>query len=141
MLKSAEGFSVTEMLVAIAAVAMAVIGIAAVYMDAAHSSRDTESHRKAEELAARMAGEIQRYKSQDGGFASSIGVVCDRKHVAADGRDATANQAACWQDDVEHELPNGLGTITLDSATHLYTVIVSWYEAGVGSASYVLRVS
>jgi type IV pilus modification protein PilV len=145
--RKASGFSFTEMLAAIAAVAIAVIGIAAVYLDSSHTSQDSEAHAKAVELAETMAGHIRRYRGQDAGFASSIGVVCDRSKTTlsqtnpADSRDATANDAACWQHDVEADLPNGLGTITLDSASNAYTVIVSWYEPGVGAASYVLKVS
>jgi type IV pilus modification protein PilV len=135
-----SGFSFTEMLAAIAAVAIAVIGIAAVYLDSNQGSRDSETHAKAVELAAKMADHIHQYRGKDAGFASSIGVVCDRsKTTLADGRDSTANDAACWQHEVEADLPNGLGTITLDSANNAYTVIVSWYEPGVGASSYVLK--
>ncbi len=124
------------MLAAIAAVAIAIIGIVAVYQDASHTSRDTEAHRTAVELAEEMAAKIRQYHGKEAGFASSIGVVCDKSSAQSrDIRDTTANEAACWQDEVEKHLQNGLGTITLDGTTRTYTVIVSWNEPGLGSAS------
>lgn len=138
----ARGLTIAELLAALLVIAVGVIGIAALYSDAAQENPDEHLRLQAAELAEEIAKRIE--ENQDGrvGYAGTVGVVCKPDASALSAVDAAANEAACWEDRVEQTLPSGLGTITRDTSSTpvTYIVAVSWSAPERGAASYVVQV-
>jgi type IV pilus assembly protein PilV len=139
----ARGFTIIEILAALLVIAVGVIGIAALYSDAAQTNTEEYLHLQAAELAAEIAKRIEENADGRVGYVGTVGVVCNTERDFNSPVDAAANEAACWEDRVERSLPSGLGTITRDvSRTPVtYVVAVSWSAPKKGAASYVTQVT
>lgn len=139
---NARGFTIIEVLAALLVIAVGVIGIAALYSDAAQTNAEEHLHLQAAELAAEIAARIEENAEGRVGYAGTVGVVCNTERRITSPVDAAANEAACWEDRVELSLPSGLGTITRDVSTTpvTYIVAVSWSAPKKGAASYVMQV-
>ena len=140
--RRSQGFTIVEVLAALLVIAVGIIGIAALYSDQVQTNPEAELHRQAAQLAETIAKRIRATKDGTTGFATTIGVLCDQESAPKLPQDIAAREAACWEDDVEHKLPSGLGTITRDTLTTppTYVVAVSWSAPDAGTASYVIRV-
>lgn len=140
--KHAYGFTIIEILVALLVVSAGIIGVAALYADRVHANTEAELHVHAVKLAEEMATRITANQAGRIGYLGTIGVICDKAAKPKLAQDAAAIEASCWQDEVEQELPSGLGSITRDTTTNpiAYVVAVSWSAPESGTASYVLRV-
>lgn len=138
----ARGASVLEMLAALIVIAAGVIGIAALYADNEQSNVEAQHHTRAIELADEMAARIEHNAAGRVGYAGTVGVVCKEDAKFSEAQDAAANEAACWEDRVAEQLPNGFGSIRRDTTTTpvSYIVSVSWSAPSRGAASYVVRV-
>jgi len=137
-----RGVTIVELLAAIAVVAIAIIGIAALYATETDPDTPISPRMQAAELAEAMASRIESDAAGRPGYANVVGVLCNGpKRKRAD--DQAAREAACWHDEVESKLPNGLGTVTRDGSTKppSYVIAVSWSAAETGAASYVMRVT
>jgi type IV pilus modification protein PilV len=137
-----RGFNVVEALVALLVIAVGIIGVAALYSDQTHIPADTRLPLRAAELAESMAQRIRQTTEGRDGFATTIGVICDRKKRIKTPQDRAALEAACWENEVERSLPSGLGSISRDTTSNpaSYVVAVSWSAPETGAASYVTRV-
>ena len=137
-----RGFSILEILVALLVMAAGIIGIAALYSDAAQTNSEAQLHTRAAALAAEIAKRIEENSAGRVGYAGTVGVLCAPDERPSNAQDAAANEAACWEDQVEQALPNGFGTITRDTSTSpvSYVVSVSWSAPERGAASYVIQV-
>ena len=142
-LKRIAGFTIAEVLAALLVMAVGVIGIAALYSDQVQVQEESELHLQAEVLAQAIATRIRATNEGRAGYATTVGVVCTPGKKTRLALDAAAQEAACWQDEVEQKLPSGLGSITRDTSTNpeTYVVAVSWSAPGAGAASYVIRVA
>lgn len=136
------GFTIVETLVALLVIAIGVIGIAALYSDQARTNKESQPQVQAAALAEAIAERIRATSEGRAGYATTVGVVCNPKLEPKLPLDAAAQEAACWEDEVEQKLPGGLGTIRRDVTTSpvSYVVAVSWSTPETGTASYVLRV-
>lgn len=137
-----SGVTVVELLAAVAVVAIAIIGIAALYATEADPEHAPSPRTQASELADTMAARIEKNAAGRSGYASVVGVFCKDAPRTKRVDDAAAREAACWHDEVEAKLPNGVGTITRDASTTppTFVIAVSWSAADSGAASYVVRV-
>ena len=137
-----RGFNIVEILAALLVMAVAIVGIAALYSDQTHIPADARLPLRAAELAKQMAERIRATPEGRDGFATTIGVICNDKAKARTPQDKAAQIAACWEDEVESSLPSGLGSISRDTSMTpaSYVVAVSWSAPGAGAASYVTRV-
>lgn len=137
-----SGFTVVEILVALLIIAVALIGIAALYTDTQGITREAEPRLRAAELAEQIAARIAANAAGRIGYASVVGVVCDEKAKPKRAEDAAAIEAACWHQHVSEQLPSGMGSITRDTSTTppIYVIAVSWSTDEGGAASYVTRV-
>ena len=137
-----RGFNIVEILVALLVMAVAIVGIAALYSDQTHIPADARLPLRASELAEQMAERIRATPEGRDGFATTVGVICNGKAKTRTPQDKAAQIAACWEDEVENSLPSGLGSISRDTsmAPASYVVAVSWSAPGTGAASYVTRV-
>jgi type IV pilus modification protein PilV len=142
VLRRSQGFTIVEMLAALLVMAVGIIGIAALYSDQVQTNPDAEVHREAAALAEKIADRIRATQQGHAGFATTIGVLCDQGSAPKLPQDIAAREAACWEDEVERQLPSGLGTITRDTLTTppTYVIAVSWSAPDAGTASYVIRV-
>jgi type IV pilus modification protein PilV len=140
--RRARGFNIVEILAALLVMAVAIVGIAALYSDQTHIPPDARLPLRAAELAELMADRIRTTTDGRDGFATTVGVVCDAKAKTRLPQDKAAQIASCWEDEVERALPSGLGSISRDTAMTpaSFVVAVSWSAPGSGAASYVTRV-
>jgi type IV pilus assembly protein PilV len=138
----AAGFTVVEVIAAILVLGVGLIGIASLYGEAVRNELETDPRARAEHLALNMAERVKANAAGRTGYASVVGVLCVKEPRSAKPHQAAAQEAACWQDEVEQNLPNGTGAITRDLGTNppTYVVAVSWSAEGSGAASYVVRV-
>jgi type IV pilus assembly protein PilV len=135
------GFNMIEVLAALLVMAVGIIGVAALYSDEVRTDPETQLHERAAVLAEKIADRINATREGKEGFAGTVGVVCSPDKKAKSPQAMAAQQAACWEDEVERELPSGLGTVTRDTSTkpETYVVAVSWSSPETGTASYVVR--
>lgn len=140
--RHARGFNIVEILAALLVMAVAIVGIAALYSDQTHIPPDARLPLRAAELAQLMADRIRTTSEGRDGFATTVGVICGANAKAKLPQDQASQIAACWEDEVERSLPSGLGSISRDTSTSpaSYVVAVSWSAPGAGAASYVTRV-
>ena len=140
--RSMRGFNIVEILAALLVIAVAIVGIAALYSDQTHTRSDTRLLLQAAELAESMADRIRATSEGREGFATTVGVICDPNKKTPLPQDKAAQVASCWEDEVERALPSGLGSISRDTSLTpaSYVVAVSWSVPGSGAASYVTRV-
>lgn len=140
--RRARGFNIVEILAALLVIAVAIVGIAALYSDQTHLPDDARLPLRAAELAEAMAERIRTTPEGRDGFATTVGIICDAKAKAPLPQDKAAQIAACWEDEVENALPSGLGSISRDTSMSpaSYIVAVSWSAPDAGAASYVTRV-
>ena len=136
------GFTILELIVALLVLGVGLIGIASLYGQAVQEQQDNDPRARAARLAQQMAERIKANTAGRVGYASVVGVVCVKDGNDARPQVAAAQEAACWQDEIEEELPNGSGAVTRDTKTNppTYVIAVSWSAAGSGAASYVMRV-
>jgi type IV pilus modification protein PilV len=137
-----SGFTLVEILVALLIIGIAILGIAALYTDSTGAVRESEPRLRAAELADQIAARITANPAGRTGYASVVGVVCDREAKPKRAEDAAAVEAACWHDEVAEQLPSGMGAVTRDATTTppTYVIAVSWASQESGAASYVIRV-
>jgi len=137
-----RGFNIVEILAALLVIAVAIVGIAALYSDQTRTPSDVRLPLLAAELAETMADRIRATSDGRDGFATTVGVICGPQKKTPSPQDKAAQVAACWEDEVERALPSGLGSISRDTSLTpaSYVVAVSWSAPGSGAASYVTRV-
>jgi hypothetical protein len=89
-----------------------------------------------------MAARVNANAQGRVGYTSVVGVLCGNEPRVVKPHNAAAQEAACWQDEIEKELPNGTGAVSRDLRTNppTYVIAVSWSAEGSGAASYVMRV-
>lgn len=132
-----------EMLAAMLVMAVGIIGVAALYSDTVGADTDARLQLRAAELAEQIADRIAANESGRIGYVGTVGVVCKPDTERMNAIDAAANEAACWEELIEAELPSGYGTITRDATRSpaTFTVAVSWSAPSKGAASYVIQVN
>jgi type IV pilus assembly protein PilV len=132
-----------EMLAALLVMAVGIIGVAALYSDTVGADTDARLQVRAAELAEQIAQRIASNEAGRIGYVGTVGVVCKPDSDRMNPIDAAANEAACWENLVEAELPSGSGTITRDATRTpaSFTVAVSWSAPSKGAASYVIQVN
>ena len=142
MRRAVAGFTLAEVFTAILVIAIGLVGIAALYGETAPPDPEGAPRAKAEELAQVIAERVRINSTGRQGYASIVGVVCVADRKPKRPIDAAAQEAACWQDQVQKALPNGTGSIMRDLTTSppTYVVAVSWSAPGAGASSYVIRV-
>jgi type IV pilus assembly protein PilV len=136
------GFTILEILAAVLVIAVGIVGVAALYRDRVKTTEESTPQIQAAALAEAMAKRIRANREGRAGYANAMGVLCNAAKKPAGPQDAAAQEAACWEDEVETRLPNGLGTIRRDLTTTplTYVIAVSWSATETGAASYVIRV-
>jgi Tfp pilus assembly protein PilV len=126
---------------AIFVIGIGALSIATVYLQRERTASITEQQALAQSLAAEMIARIAAHPKEDVRFENAIGVRCTQSLANAAPQTVAANDVACWQERVTAQLPNGSGSITLDTSTvpQMYAVTVSWSQPRGGMVSYTVR--
>ena len=140
--RTSRGLTIAEFLAALLVIAVGIIGVAALYSDEVQTDRTTHLRARAAELAEVIAARIRTDAAGRPGYAATVGVICKPGERPQNPIAAASHEAACWENEVEAQLPSGTGNVTRDATTTplSYVIAVSWSEENRGAASYVLRV-
>lgn len=148
--RTASGFTLLEVLVALVVLSVGMLGIGALYVASLQSARTAIIRTKAINFAADLA---DRIRANRGGLAAYSGGASNRgcADTTADGTAAcTPTQMAehdlfLWRQlltDSRSGLPDAQADITFTAGSPpLYEISISWTEAGdAARQSYVMRV-
>lgn len=144
---SARGFTMVEVLVALAVLAIGLLGIAALYLDSLRAGRTAIYRSQAVNLAADLADRIRANRGAVLGYEVALGdepeavPQCDAGGPCT--RDEMAqNDLAVWKASLEALLPEGQGSVAVTPGNpNVYVITVQWTEPGVdGVLSYSLTV-
>jgi len=136
-----HGLTLAEVGMAIFVIGIGALSIATVYLQRERTASINEQQVLAQSLAAEMMSRIGAHPNSDVRFENAIGVRCTQSAGGATPQAAAINDVACWQERVAAQLPNGTGSITLDSSVvpAAYAVTVSWSQPLGGIVSYTVR--
>jgi len=123
-------------------IGVGLLGVASLYSEALQKGPDTQPRAQAARLAEQIAARVEANATGRVGYTSVVGVLCVKEQPDAKPQQAAAQEAACWQNEIQGKLPNGTGAITRDLSTDppTYVIAVSWSAPRQGAASYVIRV-
>ena len=134
---SGMGFTLVEVMVALAVVSIGMLGIASLYTQALGAARTTQYRSQAINLLADMADRIRANRL---GGAAYAGAAADNNCGLTGGATCTPAELAAydlytWGQSVEDLLPAGQWSVTRTAATALptYTINVEWDEVGHGT--------
>jgi type IV pilus assembly protein PilV len=129
---TAAGFTLVEVLVALAVLAIGLLGAAALAVDTVQMQNRAALRAQAQRLSADLA---ERLRSNRAGLlaygtapavsgctaTTTPGVVCTPEELARE-------ELAFWRDDVRRTLPRGRGALTLSSEEQpaRYAIVVRW---------------
>ena len=116
LLRRSRGFKIVEVLAALLVMAVGIVGIAALYSDQVQTNPEAQLLARLPRWRSRSRNASARPRKATG-FATTVGVLCEQQTKPKLPQDVAAREAACWEDEVERELPSGLGTITRDTLT------------------------
>jgi type IV pilus assembly protein PilV len=143
-----RGISLVESLVALLVLSIGMLGIAALYVESLRSGRTALLRTQAVTLGGDMADRIRA--NPDGSSAyqdaiTSAGEVaaCKPSGTGCSVSDLAHHDKAVWLGTIERALPDGTGTIVVNTATNptTYTITVSWSESGqVSPNTYQVRI-
>jgi Tfp pilus assembly protein PilV len=137
-----RGLTLAEIGMALFAIGLGVLSIATVYLQREKTASITEQQATAQALTTEMTSRVAAQQNPDVRFENAIGVHCAQTLNNASPQALATNDVACWQERVAAQLPNGAGSILLDTVAvpATYAVTVSWSRPRGGLASYTVRV-
>src|SRR5712672_2860761 len=138
---SHQGLTLAEIAMALFAIGIGALSIATVYLQREHTVSITAQQATAQTLAGEMTAHIGARQNPDVLFENAVGVRCTPSIPKPTPQAITTNEVACWQEHVAAQLPNGAGSIALDTTTvpATYAVTVSWSQPRGGLVSYTVR--
>lgn len=143
---NAAGFTIIEVMVALAVLSIGMLGIASLYTQALGASRTTQYRSQAMNLISDMA---DRIRVNSLGQASYEGPGGDNNCDPGDANDCTPAEMALhdrflWDARVAAVLPGGVPSVAHDGTTTppTYTIQVTWDEVAAGqlTAAVTLQV-
>lgn len=135
------GLTLPEIGMALFAIGISALSIATVYLQREHAVSITAQQATAQSLASEMTGRITSKPNPDIRFENAVGVRCTPSVANGTPQAIATNDVACWQERVASGLPNGSGSIALDTSMvpATYAVTVSWSQPRGGLVSYTVR--
>lgn len=138
--RTARGFTLVEVLIALLVLSIGMLGIAALYLETLRASRSALVRTQAVTLAGSLADRMRANRSPAGVY--NCGGTCE----AGEGGNAIAiADLNAWRAAVATQLPTGVGSVAFvagaANAPDAYTVTISWTEIGyTAPIAYQLRV-
>jgi type IV pilus assembly protein PilV len=138
--RTARGFTLVEVLIALLVLSIGMLGIAALYLESLRASRSALVRTQAVTLAADIGDRIRANRNLVGAY--NCGGTCE----AGEGGNAIAvDDLNAWRAAVAGQLPGGVGSVAFvaggGNTPDAYTVTISWTEIGYTSPiTYQLRV-
>jgi Tfp pilus assembly protein PilV len=135
------GLTLAEIGMALFVIGIGALSIATVYLQRERAASINEQQLLAQSLATDMTSRIGTHPSPEIRFENAIGVRCTQTLNNGTAQAVATNDVACWQERVAAQLPNGSGSITLDTSVvpATYAVTVSWSQPRGGIVSYTVR--
>lgn len=147
-----SGFTLVEVLIAVLVLAIGLLGLAALQAVTLRNNQSAYYRSQATQLAYDMADRIRANSADANNLGASTYVNIDA--ADADIQDScTAVGSGCttdlmaendlyqWNLDLDNLLPAGTGTVTVDAATRVYTITVSWDDNHSGNADTNFQMS
>lgn len=127
--RSARGFTLVEVLVALLVLSIGMLGIAALYLDSLRASRAALYRTQAVALASDIGDRIRANRNPIDAYD------CGGECVAGTGgNDVAVTDINAWLANVQRELPGGTCSLTFTAgaanAPNVYDVAVTWTEVG-----------
>jgi type IV pilus assembly protein PilV len=140
-----RGFTLLEVLVALAILAIGMLGVIAALVAGLRASRDASLQNAAVTLAADLADSIRANRAGAAAYALAAGTVLETPPVTCSvvGECGAIEIAAvdlhAWQQRVLETLPEAVTNVTVtavtDAVAHLCTISIHWTQTGRGVPS------
>jgi type IV pilus assembly protein PilV len=141
--KKEKGIALIEVLVAVLVLAIGLLGMAAMQVQSSQMTNGAEQRTQAILLTADM---MDRIRANRGNSADYNGVSvdptatsCATDYTPSATASVSANDITEWSNLVVCLLPEGEGTVTVNSATGEVTVTVDWAKADTDGVAVTLR--
>jgi type IV pilus assembly protein PilV len=139
-MKSQNGFTMVETLVALVVLAIGMLGIAALYLNSLQAGRTAIYRTQAVNLAADLADRIRTNRAAIAGYGNVYTDVfvpvaaCSTTAGCTAGELATSDLSR-WKADIAQLLPNGQGQVVVTpfvapGEPNSYVITVQWAEVG-----------
>lgn len=142
-----RGFTLIESMIALLVLSVGLIGIAALHAQGLSASRTAIYRSTAINLSADMADRIRVNREASAAYGNAgADHDCD-PNTGGTAVDCTPAEMAehdlfVWEDLVGDSLPDGVGTVAVNTATDpaTYTITVSWTEISEGQLDHVTTI-
>lgn len=141
-IKSQNGFTMVETLVALVVLAIGMLGIAALYLNSLQAGRSAIYRTEAVNLAADLADRIRANRAAIAGYGNVyadpfVAVPACYTTAGCTAGDLATTDLSGWKADLALQLPNGQGQVVvnplgppLPGEPNNYVITVQWVEAG-----------
>ena len=139
-MKSQNGFTMVETLVALVVLAIGLLGIAALYLNSLQAGRSAIYRTQAVNLAADLADRIRSNRSAQASYANvftdaSAAVPACYTTAGCTAAELAASDLNSWKADIAQLLPNGQGQVAVTAPVGAgepasYVITVRWAEVG-----------
>lgn len=130
LIKSNEGFTLIEVLIALLILAVGVLGIAALQFQALRYSHDSNLRNQISFLAGDIADRMRINRNNIASYTSNYTVDIDSLGANtcnnATGADKD-NDLGCWRNAIDSVLPHG-STANISVNGSLYTIAIGWSD-------------
>lgn len=139
-MKSQNGFTMVETLVALVVLAIGLLGIAALYLNSLQAGRSAIYRTQAVNLAADLADRIRSNRTAIAAYANvyadaSADVAACYTTAGCSAAQLAASDLNRWKADIAQLLPSGQGQVAVTAPVALgepanYVITVRWAEVG-----------
>lgn len=140
MTRRSRGFTLVEVLVALALLAVGLLGTALLLVGSLRDTRHALEHTQAVNLAGEMVDRIRANAAAGNAYDTTDGTPDPRPEPACEQPDAgcrptvmASHDLADWLDAVAHGLPEGAGAVDVSpvgAPLQRYSVAVTWAQSG-----------
>lgn len=142
-----RGFTMVEVLVALAVLAVGLLGIAALYLDSLRAGRTAIYRTQAVNVAADLADRIRSNRDVPANYETAIGetvsaVTACETAAGCTRAEMAQNDLAEWKAQLAALLPDGDGSVAVTPGSpSAYVITIQWNEPGSdGALTYTLTV-
>lgn len=138
-----SGIALIEVLVAVLVLAVGLLGMAAMQVQSSQMTNGAEQRTQAVLLTADMMDRIRSNRANaadyDGISVDPSSTACATDYTPSNAATVSANDITEWSNLVVCLLPDGTGTVNVDSGTGEVVVVVDWQKADEDGVAVTLR--